>query len=194
MTNNTREVGQIWSQKDQLEQTFLAGLQGGPEIKKEERKTYLGAFWEQVITFLTKKQVREAAIYPEIAEALDHDKFHKMILNASLDTHYTNKYQLLAKKLNKNYTIVSDSDFEQAAGLVVASSQAVELDNIAIADRRPRLQKLGVSEKLIAAAGKKICENCLHTILGADPREAINYSKLTWLDRLTGERCPLHQD
>ncbi len=100
MLNNTREVVQIWSQKDQLEQTFLSGFQGEPEIKQEEKNTYLGIFGRRLL----------------------------------------------------------------------------------------------LSEKLIAAVGKQICETCLHTILAADPREAINYSKLTWLDRLTGARCPAHQD
>lgn len=192
--NDTNKIGQVWNQKDALEQTFLAGLHGGPEIKKEEKQAYLGVFREQVIAFLTQEQVKEAAIYPEISEAMKHDKFQKLLINSRLDAHYTNKYQILARKHQKAYTMVSDSGYAQAAGLVVASSEAVNIENIAISNRQLRLKKLGASEKLIASAGKKICEHCLKNILAIDPREVINYSELTWLDRLMGERCPVHED
>lgn len=194
MLNDTNKICQVWNQKDALEQTLLAGLHGGPEIKKEEKQAYLGVFREQVIAFLTQDQVKEAALYPEIAEALEHGKFQKLIINSSLAAYYTNKYQTLAREKNKAYTMVADADCARAAGLVVAGSEAVDLQDVAVDDRRLRLQKLGVSEKLIASTGKKICETCLNSILSLDPREAINYSGLTWLDRLTGERCPAHQD
>lgn len=194
MLNDTNKISQVWNQKDTLEQTLLAGLHGGPEIKKEEKQAYLGVFREQVIAFLTQDQVKEAALYPEIAEALEHGKFQKLIINNSLAAYYTNKYQMLAREKDKAYTMVADADFSRAAGLVVASSEAIDRQNIAVDDRRLRLQKLGVSEKLIASTGKKICETCLHSILTLDPRETINYSGLSWLDRLTGERCPAHQD
>lgn len=192
--NDTNKIGQVWNQKDALEQTLLAGLHGGPEIKPEEKQAYLGVFREQVIAFLTQEQVKEPAIYPEISEAMKHEKFQKLIINSQLAAHYTNKYQMLARKNQKAYTMVSDSGFAQAAGLVVASGEAVDIENIAISDRQLRLKKLGVAEKLIASAGKKICGNCLKNILTLDPREAINYSELTWLDRITGERCPAHED
>lgn len=192
--NDTNKIGQVWNQKDALEQTLLAALHGGPEIKPEEKQAYLGVFREQVIAFLTQEQVKEPAIYPEISEAMKHEKFQKLIINSQLAAHYTNKYQMLARKNQKAYTMVSDSAFVQAAGLVVASSEAVDIENIAISDRQLRLKKLGVAEKLIASAGKKICGNCLKSILTLDPQEAINYSELTWLDRITGERCPAHED
>lgn len=190
--DRTHEIAQVWNAKDQLEQVITAGLHGVPEIKRDEKRAYLGVFREQVITYLTQSQVREKAIYPEIKQALGHDMFSKMIINGSIDQHVTSKYQLLAKKLQKAYTIVVDPHPANAAGLVVASSEAVDIEAAAVKDRYTRLQEQGVPEKLITAAGKKICSECFSIILSTDPREKINYSQLTWIDRLTGDHCPAH--
>lgn len=192
--DKTRDIAQVWNQKDSLEQTVIAGLHGAPEIKREEKRDYLGVFREQVIAYLTQKQAKEAALYPEIKQALEHEKFDKLIINGSLDNHFIGKYQLLAKKMQKSYTVIVNSDSDKAAGLVVASSEAVGLQHVAAKDRYTRLQESGIPEKLIAAAGKKICSDCLTNILTTDPREEINYSPLTWLDRLTGYCCPAHGD
>ncbi|SMC80264.1 YueI family protein [Sporomusa malonica] len=192
--DKTSEIAQVWNHKDQLEQIITAGLHGVPEIKRDEKRAYLGVFREQVITYLTQGQVKETAIYPEIKQALGHEKFHKMIINGSIDHHSTSKYQLLAKKLQKSYTIIVDSDPDEAAGLVVASDEAVDIESAAVKNRYTRLQERDVPEKLITAAGKKICSDCLNIILKTDPREEINYSPLSWLDRLTGDRCPAHDD
>ncbi|MDF2570991.1 MAG: hypothetical protein K0R55_2595 [Sporomusa sp.] len=192
--DETRETAQVWNQKSHLEQTITAGLHGIPEIKKEEKCTYLGVFREQVITYLTQNQVSEAAIYPEVKQALSYEKFHKMILNGNMEHHFINKYQLLAKKLQKAYTVIVTSDYDEAAGLVVASTEAIELENIVVTDRTITLQKLGVPDKLIASAGKKVCKKCLNTIANIAPQEQINYSQLTWIDRLAGDHCPAHDD
>ncbi|MGL5514623.1 MAG: YueI family protein [Sporomusa sp.] len=192
--DDTRDVAQVWNKKDKLEQTLAAGMHGAPEIKKAEKRTFLGVFRERVIIYLTQDQVKEAALYPEIIEAFQHPKFAKLLINGATGRQFTAKYQKLAQKMQKTYSIIADAHYAEAAGLVAASNDAVDVETIAVQDRLSRLQKQGASVRLIGAAGKKVCSSCLSAIVAIDPREKVNYSQLTWLDRLTGERCPAHED
>lgn len=192
--DDTRDVAQVWNQKNKLEQTIAAGMHGAPEIKKEEKRTFLGVFRERVIMYLTQDQVKETALYPEFIEAFQHAKFAKMLINCATGRQFTAKYQKLAQKMKKPYSIIADARYAEAAGLVAVSNDAADVEIIAVQDRLSRLQKQGAPVRLIGAAGKKVCSSCLSAIVAIDPREKINYSQLTWLDRLTGERCPAHED
>jgi uncharacterized protein YueI len=187
-----REALQAWTNKSELEKALTAGIHGAPEIKKDEKRHYLGVFREQVIAILSTKQIKEAVIYPEIAQALKDKRSAKLIINGSINNCFTKKYQLLSKKSNKPYTVVADPDYAENTGLVIASNEAVDIEHVDIEDREGRLRKLGTPETLIQSAGKKVCAECLQQILKIDPREKINYDELTWIERIMGEDCPAH--
>jgi uncharacterized protein YueI len=187
-----REALQAWTNKSELEKALTAGIHGAPEIKKDEKRHYLGVFREQVIAILSTKQIKEAVIYPEIAQALKDKRSAKLIINGSINNCFTKKYQLLSQKLNKPYTVVADPDYAENTGLVIVSNEAVDIEHVDIEDREGRLRKLGTPETLIQSAGKKVCAECLQQILKIDPREKINYDELTWIERIMGEDCPAH--
>jgi len=95
--------------------------------------------------------------------------------------------------MGKNVTSTSDPDFKGAAGLVIASDDAVEVSDPAVQDRDKKLGNLGVPELIIHAAGQKICDRCLETVLSADPKESINYHSISTADRFWGYSCPACQ-
>lgn len=177
---------------DKLGQTLLAGIHGIPEIRRDEKRYYLGEFKERVLKKLSEKQVTETAIYPEVFQALKDQRANKLIFNGEIDSSSIEKYRVLASRINKNCTVRIDSSFKGDTGLVVASNQAVEEQEITVVDRSLRLQRLGLSTSLIRAAGKKVCQKCIKRIVEVDENELINYHQLTWIDRLGGERCPVH--
>ena len=177
---------------DKLGQTLLAGIHGIPEISRDEKRYFLGEFKERVLRKLSKKQVNETAIYPEVFGALKDQRANKLILNGEIDRSSMEKYRVLARRLNKNCTVRIDPSFKGDTGLVVASNQAIEESDITVTDRSLRLQKLGLSTSLIQVAGKKVCRKCIKRIVEVDENELINYHQLTWIDRLGGERCPVH--
>lgn len=177
---------------DKIGQTLLAGIHGIPEIRRDEKRYHLGEFKERILKKLSKKQVTEAAIYPEVFQTLKDQRANKLILNGEIDRSSIEKYRVLARRVNKNYTVRNDPSFKGDTGLVVASNQAVEEPEITVTDRSLRLQKLGLSTALIQAAGKKVCRKCIKRIVEVDENELINYHQLTWIDRLGGERCPVH--
>jgi len=187
------EVISTWAQKDKIEQALMAGIHGITEFKHDEKVYYLGEFKENVLRLLSQQQVTEAAIYPEISEALQDKRATKMIINGSIGISFIEKYKKLAGKVKKPYIVRNDPEFKQSTGLLVITGEAVDSQVITVEDRSLRLKGLGVPFALINAVGKKVCEECLAQILKADPKEAANYHELTFLDRIGGESCPAHQ-
>lgn len=188
-TDHQQEAISAWMKQDKLAKSFATGLHGPPELKPDEKRNLLGEFRERVIRLLSKKQVMERGVYPEIVKALEDKRTAKMIISGEIDFHVAEKYQKLAENIGIPVTTISDPEFQGDAGLVVVSDEAVEEENITVQDRATRLERLGVPLKVIEAAGKKICKNCLEKILKAAPDEKINYQKLTPGEHFWGERC-----
>ncbi|WP_207545120.1 YueI family protein [Desulfoscipio geothermicus] len=178
-----------WMNKNELEKALAIGIYGPPELKHDEKVHYLGEFKERVIRLLTRKQVAEPAIYPEIIEALKDKRAARLVINGDIADCFIEKYEELARKLGKPYTVVHDPELKGEAGLAVVSNDAVDVEEFNVPDREIRLSKLGLSKALINAAGKKVCSHCLEKIIRADPGEVINYHKLTMSDRFWGEHC-----
>ena len=176
--------------KSDVEKALLNDILGPLELKRDEKRYYLGEFMERVIKLLTKKQVLEPGIYPEIVESIKDTRSIKILINGDLDGHIIEKYQNLAKQLGKRYTVIHDPEFKGDTGLIVVSNEAVEVGEITVEDREIKFAKLGIPVALVNYAGKKLCDECLDRVLSAAPEESINYEKLTYWDRFWGEHCP----
>lgn len=187
------DVISTWTQKDNLEQALMAGIHGVVEFKHDEKVYYLGGFKENVLMLLSQQQVAEVAIYPEVIEALQDKRATKMIINGNINISFIEKYKKIAEKMNKPYTVRSDPEFKGTTGLLVVSDEAIDIQVVTVQDRSQRLKGLGLSSTLINLVGKKVCKECLKQIVEADPKEAVNYHELTFLDRIGGESCPAHQ-
>lgn len=117
------------------EQRLAVGMSGAPELKRDEKNIYLGEFRERVIRILSKKQVAQKNVYPEIIEALSHKQCLRMLINGELRDQLTDKYIALALKVAKPYTVIHDPQLEGETGLVVISDKAVNIDDIEVKDR-----------------------------------------------------------
>lgn len=190
--NQSKGISRI-VQKDKVEQALIVGLHGAPELRYNEKLQYLGEFKERIIKKLTRNQVWEKGIYPEILLALQDQRADKLIINGSIDYNVIEKYKALAATCNKTSTVRSDPEFQGDTGLIVISDEAVDVQDILVEDRSSRLRRLGVPPALIAAAGQKVCKDCMSQIIEADEKERINYQQLTWIDRLSGDSCPAHK-
>lgn len=121
--------------KDTTLQRLAAGIHGLPELKRDEKKIYLGEFRERIIRRLTKKQVAQKFIYPEIKEALNHKQSSRMLINGTLGAQFTDKYIKLARQIKKSYTLIHDPELTGETGLVVISNEAVDIDDIEVKNR-----------------------------------------------------------
>lgn len=188
-----QEAAGAWLTKSELEKALSAGLHGPPELKRAEKNRYLGEYKEKVVKMLTKKQVMEPGLYPEIAEALRDEKVSGLIINGDISLPVTEKYRHLAEQAGKRVTMASDPDFLGETGLIVVSDEAADRRDIAIEERSATLRGRGLPDEIIAAAGKKLCEKCRSRVLSAAPEEEINYGKISLSDIFWGEHCPACQ-
>ncbi|MHB8126681.1 MAG: YueI family protein [Desulfitobacteriaceae bacterium] len=124
-----------WDTKDKLEQRLAVGMHGTSEWKHDEKILYLGEFRERIIRRLTKKQIAQTFVYPEIKEALNHKQSSRMLINGELSSQFTDKYIELARQMKKFYTVIHDPELKGETGLVVMSDEAVDIEDIEVRER-----------------------------------------------------------
>lgn len=127
-----KDIISSFSNKSELERTLTAGINGPPEIKKEEKLHYLGVFKERVLKTLTKKQVRDTELYLEIVTALKDNRTTKLVVHGDIDFNARLKYQQKASELGIKYTVMFDSSLKGDVGLIVASDDAVDVEDISV--------------------------------------------------------------
>lgn len=189
---NDREYSAL-AGKSELDRTLQAGIHGAPELHKEEKLQYLGEFRERVLRMLTRSQVGEPLIYPEIEEAMKDPRAAVVVVHGEMNSHALDKYRKLAARCGRQLTVRHDDDFTGEAGLVVAAKTAVDIEVIGVEGRKERLLKRGLPEQLIGAAGEAVCKDCYAKIQKLAPEETANYRLISPISRLFGEKCPGHE-
>lgn len=116
--------------KSQLEQALNRGIYGLPELKKEEKRKFLGTFRERVLKVLTKSQIVERGTYKEIADALKDKRAKKLIITNHVKMSEAMEYIILAKENNVRFTVVDGDHYQGEIGLVIASDTAVDVEDI----------------------------------------------------------------
>lgn len=114
--------------EDYIEQ----GIFGPKEIKPGERKEFLGTLRERVIIVLTKSQVFEKDLYPEIAVKMKQYPEANLLLNGQMDYQHLGKYIKLSNQNSIPYKIVLNKDYNSKLGLVLAEKNAIDIENIHI--------------------------------------------------------------
>ena len=177
----------------ELESLLQAGLHGPPELHRDEKNHFLGEFQERVLKCLNKQQLAETRIYPEIEEALGHPMADKLILSREVPDSHSAKYQQLDRIMNKLVTFRNDPSFQGDVALVVAGSTAVDFEDVFVRSYRDQLLQKGLTDKLINAAGNKVCRDCYDKVCRLAPELKAQYHPFSALDRILGTRqCPGH--
>ncbi len=115
--------------KDQMEEYIKYGISGIPEIKKEEKKKFLGEFKERVVLAVEGRYLNDEEIFEKIEESLKNQIVHKIIVNASLNSSLRGKCMRLAKQYHKDFKLVRG---ESAIAIVLASKTAINQEDIYI--------------------------------------------------------------
>lgn len=175
--------------KNKLEQTISAGIQGGYELKKGEKRRFLGEFKERVIKALTFKQVVEPGVYPEILQAIRDPQAKKLIINRRINSDAAKEYIELARKNELSFKKVDSPEFKGDIGLVVVSDQAVNESDIRVTNKEDKFKELDLSLELLERVNDKICAKCYRQIEEKAPEELINFKQAGWIDSLFTSGC-----
>lgn len=177
------------SRETGLEQTLRFGMHGPPELKKEEKKLFLGQFRERVLIALTFSQIAEKGMYPAVEQAIRDPRARRLVISAQADLEAAREYIQLAAAHNLSFTTTSSPDFQGEIGLVVVAAVAVGQEEVLVADRAQVLAQKGLPPSLVEAVGEKVCPTCYNLIQEKAPEETANYRRLTLMDRILGAPC-----
>ena len=158
------------------------------------KNQFLGEYEERVIIALTKEEVEEKLIYPEVEKALAKQIATKMILSRRVEMKNLKKYIKLAEKYCVKCKIVDGLSYNSDISLVVASNDAITRKREAVVKSRLDIIKSrGMPIIYYEALGKKISPRYMKIVKKLLPELADQYYELTFFDRLCGEKCPLEQ-
>ncbi|MBD8068482.1 YueI family protein [Bacillus sp. PS06] len=106
------------------------GIYGVKEIKSDERQMFLSTIRERVILALTDGQVMKSTVYEPIKKLIKQYPDCQMLLDGDISYSYLSKYVKLANTLNVPFTIVDDVQNKTNIGLVLASKNAINREDI----------------------------------------------------------------
>ena len=160
---------------------------------KLEKNIFLGEFKERVLAALTREQVKEKGIYPEIEKDLESKEAKKMIISREMDFNDIKKYINLAKSKNIPYKMIDSLLYTGEIGLVVASDDALSepLENPVVKTKEEKFKEKNLPPIYYKSIGKKICEFHREIIKNELPEYEHSYKEIGFLDSLLGTRCPI---
>lgn len=130
-----------------LDDYLEKGLYGPKQTKLDERKRFLGTIRERIIVALTKSQVMEPGLYPEIEMLMNEHPKSVLLLNGELGYSYLSDYIKKARQKKISFSIVRDKDNYTDIGLVLTYHHAIDKENIYINKEPPKTSTMSKKKK-----------------------------------------------
>lgn len=141
--------------KPNVDEVLQQGIYGPMETKPEERRKFLGTLRERIIVVLTKPQVGENEIYPQVERFMKENPEAHLFLNGNMDYSVLSKYVKLAAKYKLEHTIVTDKEHGTDIGLVLASDHAIDKEEIYITKKDPLISEDQKGKSIFAKLFKR---------------------------------------
>ncbi len=160
---------------------------------QSEKGFFLGEYKERVIAGLTKLQIIEDAVYPEIIESIRDKRAVILKMSREIKLNKLKPYIREAEKVKLKYELVDGISYLGDVGLIVAAKEAIEeqMENLIIRDMDQDFIDAGLGEIFSKNRGKKIDSECYEKVLEKLPQYANEFKKLNIIDRLLGRKCPI---
>lgn len=114
-----------WSRQTETERALIVGMFGPPELKRGERKRFLGEFAERVLAAISKDDVAADEVDRSIAKAMKDPRATAVVVHADVEYTDAAKYHRLATEQGLPFTMRGDPSYTGKVGLVVISDRAV---------------------------------------------------------------------
>ena len=138
-----------------VEDVLQQGIYGPLETKPEERRKYLGTLRERIIVALTKNQVAETKIYPQVEQSMKEYPQAQLLLNGNMAYEELSKYVKLAAKNKIEHKLVTNKEHDTGIGLVLAMNYAIDKAEISISHKVQIPEKLPQKKGLFAKLFKR---------------------------------------
>ncbi|MEH7093675.1 YueI family protein [Neobacillus vireti] len=138
-----------------VEDVLQQGIYGPLETKPEERRKYLGTLRERIIVALTKNQVAETNIYPQIEQSMKEYPQAQLLLNGNMVYEELSKYVKLAAKNKLEHKIVTNKEHDTDIGLVLAMNTAIDKKEIFVSTKVQIPEQLPQKKGLFAKLFKR---------------------------------------
>lgn len=127
--------------KTTVDEVLQQGIYGPLETKPDERRKFLGTLRERIVVALTKRQVAEANVYPQVEKQMKEKPHSHLFLNGNMSYETLSKYVKLATKYKIEHTLVTNKDHDSEIGLVLAMDHAIDKEEIYITNKEPKMVK-----------------------------------------------------
>jgi uncharacterized protein YueI len=124
--------------KTTVDEVLQQGIYGTLETKPDERRKFLGTLRERIVVALTKRQVAETNVYPQVEKQMKERPQSHLFLNGNLSYETLSKYVKLATKYKIEHTLVTNKEHDSEIGLVLAMDHAIDLEDIYITNKEPQ--------------------------------------------------------
>lgn len=115
-----------------MEEYLQQGMYGAKETNPDERRKFLGTLRERIEIALTRGQLMEKEIYPEVEQAMKRCPQTELLLNGHVDYRFLSKYIKKANKYRIPYRIVTNKEHNSEIGLILTHSDAIDKEEIFI--------------------------------------------------------------
>ena len=127
--------------KTTVDEVLQQGIYGPLETKPDERRKFLGTLRERIVVALTKSQVGETAVYPQVEQNMKEKPQSHLFLNGNMNYGDLSKYVKLATKYKIEHTLVTNKEHDSEIGLVLAMDHAIDKEDIYITKKEPAQQQ-----------------------------------------------------
>ncbi|WP_256358235.1 YueI family protein [Bacillus sp. sid0103] len=121
--------------KTTVDEVLQQGIYGPLETKPDERRKFLGTIRERIVVALTKSQVAETNVYPQVEQHMKEKPQSHLFLNGNMDYGNLSKYVKLATKYKIEHTLVTNKEHDSEIGLVLAMDHAIDKEDIYITNK-----------------------------------------------------------
>ena len=158
-----------------------------------EKNFFLGEYKERVLGALTKDQIIEDDIYPEILSLMENPKAFLLKLSRDVELKKLKPYIQYAEKIGLKNQLVDGINYFGNIGLVIVSKEALEeqADNLIIRDMDQDFIDAGFEEYVSKSRGKAICSRHYREIENKLPNYIHEFKKINLLGKLIGTKCSI---
>lgn len=158
-----------------------------------EREVFLQEFKENVIISLKKEDVESGLVSPEIIEAMHEPDAVLLKMRRDIPLKFLKPYIDVAKEIGIRYTLIDTLSIIGDIGIVIVSKDAMDYsdEDISADTLEQKFIKHGLDGSYSRHLGEKICKRHFDLLTDKYPLYRGSFTKLSLLDRLLGQSCPI---